>query len=84
MYEDKAENRTWTRDAAAVSQAMARVKVHDQWKPVVRIEITGGGNTREMMSFGPGHEFLEITTAQLSGAPHGEAAPTPTPIPTSK
>jgi hypothetical protein len=88
VYEDRVENRTWTRNAADVSQAMAWVKVHDQWKPVVRIEITGGGDTREMMSFGPGHEFLETTTAQLSGASHGEAAPTPvptpTPIPTSK
>jgi hypothetical protein len=88
VYEDRVENRSWTRNAADVSQAMAWVKVHDQWKPVVRIEITGGGDTREMMSFGPGHEFLETTTAQLSGAPHGEAAPTPvptpTPIPTSK
>lgn len=88
VYDDRVENRSWIRNAAEVSQAMAWVKVHDRWKPVVRIEITGGGSTREMMSFGPDHEFLETTTAQLSGAPHGDSpptpVPTPTPIPTSK
>ncbi|HEY6179986.1 MAG TPA: hypothetical protein VIX73_36335 [Kofleriaceae bacterium] len=87
VFDDRVENRTWTRTASEVSSAMAWVKVHDTWKPVVRIEITGGGDTREMTSFGPNHEFLETTTASLSGgaaSSPSEPTPTPTPIPTPK
>jgi len=52
MYDDRVEHRTWTENAADVPPTMAWVKVHDQWKPVVRIEINGAGDTREMTSFG--------------------------------
>ncbi|HEX7839851.1 MAG TPA: hypothetical protein VF469_20385 [Kofleriaceae bacterium] len=82
VYDDRVEHRTWTENAASVPPTMAWVKVHDQWKPVVRIEITGAGDTREMTSFGPNHEFLETTTATLSGAPPSQPMATPTPVPT--
>lgn len=81
VYEDRVEGRTWTRNAADVSTSMAWVKVHDQWKPVVRIEITGAGDQREMTSFGPNNEFLETTTARLSRPPPSEPEPTPVPVP---
>jgi hypothetical protein len=80
VYDDHVEHRTWTREASEVSAAMAWVKVDDRWKPVVRIEIDGQGERREMTSFGPNREFLEHTTARLS--PPGPAASEPTPVPT--
>jgi len=55
---------------------------------VVRIEIDGAGEQREITTFGPNHEFLETTTVQLSASPPApsepEPTPTPTPIPTPK
>lgn len=86
VYDDRVEHRTWTENTANVPPTMAWVKVHDHWKAVVRIEITGAGDTREMTSFGPDHEFLETTTATLSGPAPSAPAPTPTstPIPTPK
>lgn len=82
VYDDRVDHRTWTENAADVPPTLAWVKVGGQWKPVVRIEITGAGDTREMTSFGPNHEFLETTTARLSAPPSQPmAAPTPTPTP---
>lgn len=82
VYDDRVEHRTWTENAAEVPPTMAWVKVGGQWKPVVRIEINGAGDTREMTSFGPGHEFLETTTAHLPGSPPSQPAATPVPVPT--
>lgn len=82
VYDDRVEDRTWTEDAADVPATIAWGKVHDHWKPVVRIEITGAGDQREMAAFGPSHELLQTTTARLSGPAPSEPAPVPTPTPT--
>jgi hypothetical protein len=86
VYEDRVEHRTWKESAADVPTTIAWVKVHDHWKPVVRIEITGAGDQREMTAFGPEHEFLQTTTARLSEPPPSEptSAPVPVPVPTPK
>ncbi len=81
VYEDRVENRTWTRLATDVPVTMAWVKVDETWKPVVRIEIVGDGDQREITKFGPAGEFLETTVAHLS-APTANPAPVPTPVPT--
>lgn len=82
VYEDHVEHKTWTRSATDVPAGIAWVKVHDHWKPVVRIEIDGAGEQREITSFGPSREFLETTTAQMSAPPPEPTEPTPTPTPT--
>ncbi|HSK00168.1 MAG TPA: hypothetical protein VK932_02960 [Kofleriaceae bacterium] len=86
-YDDRVEDRTWTRSAADVPQAIAWVKVGERWRPVVRFEIVGAGDQREITSFGPNHEFLETTTARMSAAPppsggDPELVPVPVPTPT--
>lgn len=85
-YDDRVEGRVWTRSAAEVSQALAWVKVGERWRPVVRFEIVGAGDQREITSFGPDREFLETTTARMgappAGAPaSGEPPPEPVPVP---
>jgi len=84
VYDDKVEHRTWTENAADVPPTMAWVKVDERWKPVVRIEITGAGDQREMTAYGPDHEFLQSTMARLSAPPPSEPTPTPTPTPTPR
>jgi len=86
VYDDHVEHKTWTRSATEVPAEIAWVKVHEHWKPVVRIEIDGAGEQREITTFGPNHEFLETTTARLSAPPPApsEPTPTPSPIPTPK
>jgi hypothetical protein len=82
VYDDHVEHRTWTEAASAVPASMAWVKVGDHWRPVVRIEIDGTGDLREMTAFGPDREFLEHTTAHLGPPPSAPAEPEPTPTPT--
>jgi hypothetical protein len=67
LYQDRVEHRTFTRKAADVPTAVAWVEVGDeQWKPVVRIEITAGqGDECHIAKFGPGHELLDTTNARL-------------------
>jgi len=86
VYEDHVENRTWTRSATEVPVTIAWVKIEDHWKPVVRIEINGAGEQREITKFGPDHAFLETTMAWMSAPPPAPSGPTPTrtPIPTPK
>lgn len=82
VYEDHVEQRTWTRAAAEVPPTIAWVKLDGHWKPVVRIEINGAGDRREITKFGPNHEFLETTTAQMGPPPPAPSQPEPTPVPT--
>ena len=86
VYDDHVEHKTWTRSATEVPAEIAWVKIEDHWKPVVRIEIDGAGDQREITTFGPNHQFLETTTARLSAPPPApsEPTPTPSPIPTPK
>lgn len=72
LYQDRVEHRSWTRNAADVPTEIAWVEIHDQWKPVVRIEISGGeGDERHIASYGPDHELLETTNARLPRPPAG-------------
>jgi hypothetical protein len=85
-YDDRVEDRVWTQSAVEVPQTIAWVKVGDRWRPVVRFEIVGAGERREITSFGPNREFLERTTARLSAPPAGappagEPEPVPVPMP---
>lgn len=80
-YDDRVEGRTWTRSAAEVSQSMAWVKVGERWRPVVRFEIVGAGDRREITSFGPNHEFLETTMARMSAPPTAPSGGEPEPVP---
>jgi hypothetical protein len=66
---DKVEGRTWTRKASEVPASVAWVKVGDQWKAVVRIEITGAGDRREVTKLGADGELLETTMATLGPPP---------------
>jgi hypothetical protein len=81
-YIDHVENRTWTRSAAEVPSTIAWVKVNEQWRPVVRIEINGAASQREITKFGAHGEFLETTTAQIGPPPAAPSEPTPTLTPT--
>jgi hypothetical protein len=82
VYEDRVEKRTWTRNAADVPPTIAWVEVAERWRPVVRIEIVGAGDQREITKFGPNHEFLESTTARMGTPPPAPSQPEPTPTPT--
>jgi len=64
-YDDRVEERTWTQAASEVPTGIAWVEVGDAWKPVVRIEIRGAGDAREIAKFGPDHALLEVTTASV-------------------
>jgi hypothetical protein len=82
VYEDRVEHRTWTKTAAEVPTTIAWVKVDEHWKAVVRIEIDGAGDQREITKFGANHEFLETTTARMGAPPPTPSEPEPTPVPT--
>ena len=69
VYEDHVEHRTWTRNAVDVPATIAWVMVAARWRPVVLVEIDGGGQRREITTYGPNREFLEHTTAQLAAPP---------------
>jgi hypothetical protein len=81
VYEDRVEKRTWTRNAAEVPPTIAWVKVAEHWKPVVRIEIDGMGDQREITKFGPDREFLEVTSARMGPPPPAPSEPEPVPVP---
>lgn len=82
QYEDRVEQRTWTKRADEVPQTIAWVKVDAQWKPVVRIEMNGAGSAREITTYGPNGEFLESTMTAPPPPPAAPSEPTPTPTPT--
>ena len=58
---DKVEGRSWTKRAEEVPPTIAWVKVEQTWVPVVRIEITGTAERREITKFGPDGRVLERT-----------------------
>lgn len=78
-YDDRIEQRAWTKCAAEVPSTIAWVQSGAQWKPVVRIEITGAGGMIEIKKFGPNHEFLESTMSAPPPPPPRDPEPTPTP-----
>ncbi len=61
VHNDKVDKRVWTKNAAEVPPTIAWVKAGEKWTPVVRIEITGTADRREITKFGPGGVFLETT-----------------------
>ncbi len=61
VHDDKVDKRVWTRRAEEVPRTIAWVESEGKWVPVVRIEITGTPERREMAKFGPGGRFLETT-----------------------
>lgn len=82
VYEDSVDHRKWTERAAEVPQTIAWVKSGEVWKPVVRIELKGSGEAREITTFGPNGEFLETTMMAPPPPPPAPSEPTPTPTPT--
>lgn len=64
-YDDRVEDRVWTQAASDVPPTIAWVEIGAVWKPVVRIEIRGTGDAREIAKYGPDHALLEITTASV-------------------
>jgi hypothetical protein len=64
-YDDRVDGRIWTQSAAEVPVTIAWVEVDARWQPVVRIQIDGAGDQREITKFGPDHALLEVTTARL-------------------
>ncbi len=80
LFEDRVDNRQWTKQAAEVPQTIAWVNVEGVWHPVIRIEITGTIDQRRITKYGQNNEFLE-TTIQ---SPPPQAEPEPEPIPTPR
>jgi hypothetical protein len=60
-FEDRVDNRQWTKQADEVPQGIAWVNVEGVWKPVIRIEITGTVEQRRITKYGQDGEFLETT-----------------------
>jgi hypothetical protein len=81
VHDDKVQGRTWTRKASDVPVSIAWVRSGDDWLAVVRIEIVGAGDHREITKFGPGGKFLESTLAQVAPAPPAPSAPQPVAVP---
>jgi hypothetical protein len=69
VHHDKVAARQWTDRAEDVPRFIAWVRVGDNWRPVVRIEITGSESRREFSKFGPDGEFLETTVQSVRPAP---------------
>jgi hypothetical protein len=65
VFEDKVEHSTHTKRATEVPASIAWVQLDAVWVPVVKIVITGAGQTREMTKYGPDDRFLATTTATL-------------------
>jgi hypothetical protein len=61
LFEDRVDNRQWTKQADEVPQGIAWVNVESVWKPVIRIEITGTVQKRSITKYGENGEFLETT-----------------------
>lgn len=61
LFEDRIENRQWTRQANEVPESIAWVENENQWYPVVRIEITGTTEQRRITKYGENDTFLETT-----------------------
>lgn len=60
-HDDKIEGRVWTRRADEVPPTIAWVQLDGKWIPVIRIEITGTPDRREITKYGPGGQMLETT-----------------------
>lgn len=58
-FDDKIENRTYTRRAGSLVLSSAWVKVGDAWKAVVRIEITGTPEKKTFTKYGTDGKVLE-------------------------
>ncbi|CAN5607971.1 hypothetical protein BH11MYX1_BH11MYX1_07740 [soil metagenome] len=69
LFEEKVENRAYTKRATEVPVSIAWVKLDAAWVPVVKIVITGSGQIREMTKYGPNDQFLNSTTATLGPPP---------------
>jgi hypothetical protein len=68
VFEDKLEQRTWTRHAHEVPPAVAWVEVgEDRWVPVVRVEMNGDGERRTILKLDADGRVLETTTGVVSG-----------------
>ena len=65
-YDDRVEDRTWTQAASEVPTSVAWVEVDDVWRPVVRLELRGAGDAREIVKYGADHALLEITTGRIT------------------
>lgn len=61
VHDDKVDKRVWTKRAEEVPPTIAWVRSDGKWIPVVRIEITGTRERREIAKFGAGGLFLETT-----------------------
>lgn len=72
-FDDKVDGRTYTRKAAEVPVSIAWVEVAGRHEPVLRIEITGTTERREITKFGRDGKFLE-TTVQAPPRPAGGGA----------
>ncbi len=80
LHIDHVDGRQWTRAAVEVPQAVAWVEVDGAWRPVLRIEITGSPERREIIKFGAGGAFLE-STVQSPPSPRRRGEPPSQPIP---
>jgi hypothetical protein len=61
LFEDRVDDRQWTKQANEVPQTIAWVNVEGVWLPVIRIEITGTVDKRRITKYGQDGEFLETT-----------------------
>ena len=69
-FEDHVEHQTWTRKPEDVPVSMAWVRFGEhEWKPVIRIEIDGRGEDRQISKFGPDNELLTTTSARVPAPP---------------
>ncbi|WP_414553522.1 hypothetical protein [Anabaena sp. CCY 0017] len=61
LFEDRVDNRQWTKQADEVPQTIAWVNVEGEWHSVTRIEITGTVEKRRITKYGQNGDFLETT-----------------------
>ncbi|AFZ24341.1 hypothetical protein Cylst_2102 [Cylindrospermum stagnale PCC 7417] len=61
LFEDRVDDRQWTKQADEVPQTIAWVNVEGVWHCVTRIEITGTVEKRRITKYGQDGDFLETT-----------------------
>jgi hypothetical protein len=77
-FVDHIAGREWTENARDVLRGIAWYQGVSTWEPVVRVEMSGSGDQREISRFGVDGKFFDVTLQMRSVS---EPRPEPRPMP---